>query len=217
MLKKYKFLLADKLQNIAYYLIRAYSRTFRLRVENEKPWLDHLRGGGKIILCCWHQQFFSAVRYFKNYAPYHPALMISQSKDGNIVARIAEKTGWHTVRGSSSKDGGPALKDMISHLSRYGFAGHILDGPRGPAGVVKAGVIRLAQVEGTFVVPIYATADRAWYFKSWDRFMLPKPFARVTLRYGDMLDLASKEGEEAFERQRLRLQEIMLPGLHADV
>lgn len=217
MLKKYKFLLADKLQNISYYLIRAYSRTFRLRVENEKPWLDHLQGGGRILLCCWHQQFFSAVRYFKNYAPYHPALMISRSKDGDVIARIAEKTGWHTVRGSSSKDGGPALKDMIAHLSHYGFAGHILDGPRGPAGVVKAGVIRLAQVEGTFVVPIYASADRAWYFRSWDRFMLPKPFARVTLRYGDMLDLASKTGEEDFERQRLRLQEIMLPGLHTGV
>ena len=51
MLKKYKFILADKLQNIFYYLIRAYSRTFRLRVENEKPWLDHLRGGGRILLC----------------------------------------------------------------------------------------------------------------------------------------------------------------------
>ena len=106
MLKKYKFLLADKLQNIFYYLIRAYSWTFRLRVENEKPWLDYLQSGGKILLCCWHQQFFSAVRYFKNYAPYHPALMISQSKDGDVIARIAEKTGWHTVRGSSSKDGG---------------------------------------------------------------------------------------------------------------
>lgn len=217
MLKKYKFLLADKLQNIFYYLIRAYSWTFRLRVENEKPWLDYLQSGGKILLCCWHQQFFSAVRYFKNYAPYHPALMISQSKDGDVIARIAEKTGWHTVRGSSSKDGGPALKDMIAHLLRHGFAGHILDGPRGPAGVVKAGVIRLAQVKGTFVVPIYAAADRAWYFKSWDRFMLPKPFARVTLRYGEMLDLTSKADEEDFERQRARLQEIMLPGLHTGV
>ena len=80
--------------------------------------------------------------------------------------------------------------------------------------MVKAGVIRLAQVKGIFVIPIYSTADRAWYFKSWDRFMLPKPFARVTLRYGEMLDLTLKAGEEDFERQRARLQEIMLPGLH---
>ena len=214
MFKNNRYFFAEKFQNIFYYLIRAYSWTFRLRVENEKPWLDYLQGGGKILLCVWHQQFFSAVRYFKKYAPYHPGLMISQSKDGDVIARIAEKTGWHTVRGSSSKDGGPALKGMIDHLSQYGFAGHILDGPRGPAGVVKAGVIRLARATGAMVVPIYASADRAWYLKSWDRFMLPKPFARVTLRYGDMLDLGSGTDEEGFELQRARLQEIMLPGLH---
>lgn len=214
MLKKYRYLLADAFQNVFYYLIRAYSRTFRLRIENEKPWIEYLQNGGKILVCAWHQQFFSAVRYFKKYEIYHPALMISQSKDGDVIARIAEKTGWHTVRGSSSKDGGPALKGMIDHLTQYGFAGHILDGPRGPAGVVKAGVIRLARATGALVVPIFVSADRAWYFKSWDRFMLPKPFARVTLSYGKMLDLTSGTSEEDFEVQRSRLQEIMLPGLH---
>ncbi len=215
MLKRYRYLLAQMFQNTFYYVIRAYSWTFRLRVENEKPWLNYLQNGGKILVCAWHQQFFSAVRYFKKYAPLYPGLMISQSKDGDVIARIAEKTGWHTVRGSSSKDGGLALKGMIDHLAQYGFAGHILDGPRGPAGVVKAGVIRLAQVTGVRVVPILISADRAWYFKSWDRFMLPKPFARVTIRYGEMLDLTSGPDEEDFERQRLKLQEIMLPGLHA--
>ncbi len=80
--------------------------------------------------------------------------------------------------------------------------------------MVKAGEIRLAQVKGIFVIPIYATADRAWYFKSWDRFMLPKPFERVNLSYGEMLDLTLKAGEEDFERQRARLLEIMLPCLH---
>ena len=215
MFKKYRYLLAQMFQNTFYYVIRAYSWTFRLSVENEKSWINYLQNGGKILVCAWHQQFFSAVRYFKKYAPFHPGLMISQSKDGDIIARIAEKTGWHTVRGSSSKDGGPALKDMIDHLSQYGFAGHILDGPRGPAGVVKAGVIRLARATGARVVPILVSADRAWYFKSWDRFMLPKPFARVTIRYGEMLDLTAGTGEEDFERQRIMLQEIMLPGLHA--
>jgi len=215
MLKENRYSLAEAFQNTFYYAVRAYSWTFRLRVENEKPWIDYLQQGGKILVCAWHQQFFSAVRYFKKYAPFHPALMISQSKDGDIVARVAEKTGWHTVRGSSSKDGGPALKDMIDHLLQYGFAGHILDGPRGPAGVVKAGVIRLARATGARVVPILVSADRAWYFNSWDHFMLPKPFARVTIKYGEMLDLNAGADEEDFEQQRLRLQVIMLPCLHA--
>lgn len=214
MFKKYRYLLAACIQNFLYYFIRAYSSTFRLRVENEKPWMDYLQNGGRVLLCCWHQQFFSAIRYFKSYAPYHPALMISQSKDGEIIAKIAEKTGWNTVRGSSSRDGGKALREMIVHLKKYGFAGHVVDGPRGPAGVVKAGVVKLAQAAGAFVVPFYLSADRAWYFDSWDRFMLPKPFARVTLRFGEMLDMRSGESEEDFERQRIRLQEIMLPDLH---
>lgn len=166
------------------------------------------------MLCCWHQQFFSAIRHFKNYAVYQPALMISQSKDGDIIARIAEKTGWHTVRGSSSRDGFRALKEMIDYLKENKFAGHVVDGPRGPAGVVKAGVVKLAQASGALVVPFYISADKAWYFNSWDRFLLPKPFSRVTLHFGDMLDLTSGTGEEDFERQRVRLQEIMLPRLH---
>lgn len=214
MLKKNRYLLAGMLQGSLYHLVRIYSWTFRLNVENENTWLEYLQNGGKVLLCCWHQQFFSAIRHYKTYAAYHPALMISQSNDGNIIARIAEKTGWHTVRGSSSRDGSRALKEMIDHLSQSGFGGHILDGPRGPAGVVKAGVVRMARASGALVVPFYTSADRAWYFNSWDRFMLPKPFARVTLRFGEMLDLTSGESEEDFERHRLRIQEIMQPGLH---
>jgi len=214
MLKKYRYLLTDRLQGSFYHLIRIYSRTFRFRVENEKPWLEYLQNGGRVLLCCWHQQFFSAIRHFKTYAAYHPALMISKSKDGDIIARIAEKTGWRTVRGSSSSDGKKALEGMIDHLLHAGFAGHVVDGPRGPAGIVKAGVVRLARTTGAVVVPFYASTDRAWYFNSWDRFMLPKPFACVTLRFGEMLDLTSGVSEDDFERQRIRLQEIMQPGLH---
>jgi lysophospholipid acyltransferase (LPLAT)-like uncharacterized protein len=214
MLKKYRYLLTDILQDVLYYLIRTYSWTFRLRIENENPWMEYLQSGGRVLLCCWHQQFFSAIRHFKTYAPYHPALMISQSKDGDIIARIAEKTGWHTVRGSSSRDGSRALREMIDYLRKSGFAGHVVDGPRGPAGVVKAGAIKLAQASEALIVPFYISADRAWYFNSWDHFMLPKPFTRVTLSFGEMLDLTSGSSEEDFERQRVRLQEIMQPGLH---
>jgi lysophospholipid acyltransferase (LPLAT)-like uncharacterized protein len=213
LLKEYRYWLANRIQGSLYHLIRAYSRTFRLQIENEKPWREYLQNGGTVLLCCWHQQFFAAIRPFKAYATHHPALMISQSHDGDIIAAIAEKTGWHAVRGSSSRDGGRALKEMVEHLKGSGLAAHVVDGPRGPAGVVKAGVVSLARATGALVVPTYATADRAWYFNSWDRFMLPKPFARVHLRFGAMMDLGSGTSGEDFERQRLRLQEIMRSGL----
>lgn len=214
LLKDYRYLLASKASSSLYYLIRTYCSTFRLKVENEKPWLEYLKKGGRVILCCWHQQFFPTINHFKAYAAYHPALMISQSNDGDITARIAEKNGWHAVRGSSSRNGSRALKEMINHLKHFGFVGHVLDGPRGPVGVVKAGVIAIAKATGAVVVPLYTSADRAWYFNSWDRFMLPKPFARVSMRFGEMLDLTCEANKDDLERQRVRLQEIMQPGLH---
>ena len=213
MLKRYRYWLTNRIPSLIYYLVRVYSWTFRLNVENERPWLDHLQDGGRVLLCGWHQQFFSAIGHFKNYASYRPALMISQSKDGDIIAGIAQKSGWHTVRGSSSRNGAGALKEMVGQLQLTGLAAHIVDGPKGPAGIIKAGAVSLARSAGAVVVPIYATSDRAWYFKSWDRFMFPKPFAKVTLRFGDMLDLTTGEGDEAFEDHRVRLQQIMQPGL----
>jgi len=102
---------------------------------------------------------------------------------------------------------------MVERLRLSRLAGHIVDGPKGPAGVVKAGAISLARATGAVIVPMFTSADRAWYFKSWDRFMIPKPFARVTLRFGRMIDLNdSREGED-FEGHRAALEAAMRPGL----
>jgi len=213
MFKKYRYAVSRQAQPILCWLIRLYSWTFRMTVENEKPWLNHLRGGGKVLLCVWHQQFFAAIRYFKSYESFQPSLMISKSQDGDIIARIARKQGWHPVRGSSSRDGGKALKEIIERLSLSRLAGHIVDGPQGPAGIVKAGVISIARATGAVVVPFYTAADRAWYFKSWDRFMLPKPFARVTLRFGEMMRFPADREGSLFESQRQELERTMRPGL----
>ncbi len=196
-----------------YRLIREYSRTFRLQVENERAWIDHVDSGGAVVLCCWHQQFFSAIRHFKNYRQYRPSLMISRSADGEIIAGVAEKTGWDVVRGSSSRGGRDALARMAERLKQRRVAAHIVDGPRGPSGSVKAGVIRLAQLGGAVIAPFSARADRAWYFNSWDRFMIPKPFARVTLRFDGLFPVPSPSSPEEFEEHRLRLEKIMQPGL----
>jgi len=177
--------------------------------------MTHIRKGGKILLCTWHQQFFSAIRHFKEYAPLQPGLMISRSFDGEIIAGIANRTGWYTMRGSSSRGGREALSGMIRKLKETGLAAHIVDGPRGPAGVVKAGAVRLANAAGAAIVPFYTSADRAWYFGSWDRFMLPKPFARVTIRFGDIIPWKAMENEDEFERQTKNLETTMLPSIHS--
>ena len=134
MLKKHRYTLLSKpLHSALYYVIRLYTRTYRMTVENESEWVDHLKAGGTVLLCAWHQQFFSAIRHFQSYAPHRPSLMISKSKDGDIIARVAEKSGWHAVRGSSSRGGGSALKEMVERLRQSRLAGHVVDGPKGPA------------------------------------------------------------------------------------
>lgn len=199
-----------------YHFIRLYSATFRIRIENEQPWMAHLANGGRVVLCTWHQQFFSAIRHFQTYRRFQPSIMISQSADGEIIADVAERSGWHTVRGSSSRGGGTALKEMIQRLNRHGLAGHIVDGPRGPAGIVKAGVIQLARAAGAVIVPFYVSADRAWYFNSWDHFFVPKPFAKVMISFGEMVTASTAEEAGTFESQRLDLEQRMIREFRRD-
>ena len=212
-LRDIKYLLSRIFQFLLYRLIRAYSLTFRLTVENEAPWMDYLKSGGTVLLCTWHQQFFSAIRHFRRYRGYSPALMISRSRDGEVIAGIAQRTGWVPVRGSSSRGGKEALGEMIARVKETRLAGHITDGPRGPIGKVKPGLIRLAHATDAVIVPFFVSAQWAWHFRSWDRFMLPKPFSRVTLHFEDMIRLEPAVTEEHFEQQRLSIEQAMLPWL----
>ncbi len=175
--------------------------------------MDYRRNGGVVLLCTWHQQFFSAIRPFKNYRTFTPSIMISQSRDGEIVAKMALRNGWNPVRGSSSEGGMEALKKMITNLEEKKLACHIVDGPRGPSGIVKAGVIRLASAADAVIVPFSVSAEKAWYFNSWDKFLLPKPFSNVFLRFGEMIKFDRVNDRKSFEKQRKQLEEIMLPAL----
>ena len=208
-----RFLSSEVFISFFYRLILCYSWTFRLKIENDKDWMEYRRNGGVVLLCTWHQQFFSAIRPFKKYKTFNPSIMISQSKDGEIVARMALRNGWDPVRGSSSKGGMGALKKMIANLKENKLAVHIIDGPIGPSGIVKAGAIRLAHAANAVIVPLSVSAEKAWYFNSWDKFLLPKPFSKVFLRFGKMIKFDRVKDRESFEKQRKHLEEIMLPSL----
>jgi lysophospholipid acyltransferase (LPLAT)-like uncharacterized protein len=195
------------------HMVCLYSWTFRLTVQNEEPWRQHLENGGRVILCSWHQQFFSFVRHFRSYRRYCPGLMISQSADGALIAGVARQMGWKTVRGSSSRGGLKAMFGIIEHVREHRLAGHIVDGPRGPIGVIKKGVIHMARETDAMLVPVYAEAPKSWTFRSWDRFFVPKPFSRVCIRFGEMIAPSTTHDEDGFEQQRANLESTMLPGL----
>jgi lysophospholipid acyltransferase (LPLAT)-like uncharacterized protein len=104
---------------------------------------------------------------------------------------------------------------MIKCLRKSGMAAHIVDGPRGPAGKVKSGAIELAQSADAAIIPVYTSADRSWFFNSWDSFFLPKPFARVVITFGDLIKFDSTDTEEKLDDQRKHLEDVMQPRLKA--
>ena len=208
-----RLLTSEPFITFLYRFARTYSWTLRLKVENEKEWMDYLKNGKAVLICAWHQQFFSFIRHFPNYKIFNPSVMISQSKDGEIAAGVVKRAGWHPVRGSSSRGGREALQNMIANLNETKLAGHIVDGPKGPSGRVKAGAIRLAHAANAVIVPCYVSAENGWYFNSWDKFLLPKPFSKVSIRFGKMIKFDKVKDEESFEKQRKQLEEIMLPAL----
>ena len=197
-------------------LVSSYSWTFRLTVQNEQAWRDHLEQGGSVILCSWHQQFFSFVRHFSGYRNYRPGLMISRSADGSLIAGVARRMGWVTVRGSSSRGGLEAMRGMIHHIRQHHLGAHIVDGPKGPIGVVKKGIIHMARETNAVIVPVYATPTEAWSFRSWDRFFIPKPFSRVCIHFGDLFRLPPRDDDAGVENERARLEAAMRPGLYKE-
>jgi len=214
MFKKFRRLATTQMASkIIFWLVCAYCSTFRLKIVNEEPWLKFLERGGRVLICGWHQQFFPAVYYGKKYAKFNPSMMASKSLDGDISSGIARQAGWYAVRGSSSRNGGPALKEMINRLKQYGLAILFPDGPRGPAGVSKPGAISLAQVADAVILPVYVKAENAWHLKSWDKFMVPKPFSRVTIVFCDMIKLPPTKSAVDLENQRKMLDDILQPYL----
>jgi lysophospholipid acyltransferase (LPLAT)-like uncharacterized protein len=110
--------------------------------------------------------------------------MISRHSDGEMVSRLVEKLGYGTIRGSSTRGGTAATLEMLEAIRDGKTAAMICDGPRGPIYKMKPGAPYLTLQSGATVITAVASANRAWTFRSWDRFQVPKPFARVYLLWG---------------------------------
>jgi len=148
--------------------------------ENEKKAID--MSGDKVIYASWHQRLFYHVHRLRR---RRVTVMISQSRDGEYIARLVNWLGLKDVRGSSTRGGVDALKDLVRRMREGANGGMIPDGPTGPPREAKIGTIILGRMTGAPIIPISWGADRCWVFNSWDRFMIPKPFARISYCYGE--------------------------------
>ena len=192
-----RWLTSDPALRFGVAVLRAHARSLRIRVDGEDALRAHLAGGGRIVLSSWHQRFYGGICYF---ARFRPVIMISQSRDGEVISRLVELLGWKAARGSTSRGGRDALAAMVEELGHRQVAGHIVDGPRGPACRIKPGIAVLAQRTGAHIVPVYVGYARAWEARSWDRFQIPRPFSSVLLRFGLPLAVPPELAGEGLEQ-----------------
>ena len=195
------------------FLVKLLSATYRVRIVDPENEAKILNRNKRLVYASWHQRFFPGITFFSSRKPI--AIIISKSRDGEMAARAVNILGWHSVRGSSSKGGKGALEEVKALGSTNHKIGHIVDGPQGPFGVIKPGLIRIAQYAGLPIVPTITSGENRWEFNSWDRFLVPKPFSRVIIRFGEAVHVPGEMDENEFESVRLKV-EARLKELYED-
>lgn len=162
------------------WLLRLLGATWRVRVFGRQALLARGANDPRVVYTLWHGQMLPVV-----WAHRQPtSVMVSEHRDGEIIARILGRLGFGTVRGSSSRGGARVLLEAIQVLKQGADLAITPDGPRGPRHAYAPGALLAAFRAGADVIPIVASVDRKWQLKSWDRFEIPKPFARITVVYG---------------------------------
>ena len=158
----------------------------------------------KIIAACWHSRILLVSYLYKG---WNAAILVSRSKDGEIIARILEKQGHEAIRGSSTRGGLRALSRLIKGLKENKRPAVIIpDGPQGPRFIVQPGVIALAKKTGSPILPISYSAKKIKVFNSWDRFILPFPFTTCRIVYGNPVYVPQKADRETEAKCRIQLE-----------
>lgn len=163
--------------------------------------------GKSLLYAGWHSRVIFGVYFYRN-TPF--VGMASTSDDGEIAAQGAKRFGWKVVRGSSTRRGGQALREMVAMINKGYRGGLVVDAPKGPAHVSKLGIIYLARLSGNPLLPTSWSADRYWRLGSWDRTIIPKPFSRVVFLFSDyLIQVPSDAGREECEKHRQELDSVL--------
>jgi lysophospholipid acyltransferase (LPLAT)-like uncharacterized protein len=179
-------------------------RTWRFRVLNGEAVRALRREKRPFIFALWHGHLLPLLWFHRGEGV---KVLISEHRDGELVARAAESLGYGLIRGSTTQGANRALISLVRELQ----SGHEIavtpDGPRGPTETFAPGALVAAQRSDSHILPVAISADRAWRLRSWDRFMIPKPFAKITVAYGPaskvVADTARAAAEEAPRFERL--------------
>ncbi len=180
----------------------ARTRRFEIVAEEGATPLPGGEGAGAEIFCFWHQCVLPCTFYYRR---THATIIVSQSFDGELITRTLELFGFHTTRGSSSAGGREGLLGLKQVIESGGPAIFTADGPRGPIYRTKPGPIRLAHLTGARIGAFHLEPERAWTMRSWDRFLVPKPFTRIAVSWARWTYVPADLPESQFEEKREEL------------
>lgn len=201
-------------------IIKVLSFTYRIRITgNVESMKGLLTREDPVIMACWHNRMFYFATYLYRYLlrrGFKLAMLSSNSKDGEIGATIGRKAGAHVARGSSAradgtdKQGAAGLRTLYRAVAKKKHSIILLpDGSQGPVYKARAGAVVLAQLTGAPVLPLSCWASRYWRAPTWDRMIIPKPFARIEIRVGEEFCVERKQTDESMESHRLHLEEVL--------
>ena len=176
------------------WLIRSLAWTWRYRIRDDDD-VRRLRASNRpMIFALWHGQMLPLLYRHRGEGV---TVLISEHGDGEIIARIATHFGFRTIRGSTSRGAARALLELVREIQSGNELAITPDGPRGPAKSFAPGTVIIAQRSGAPIVPAVVHVPFSWRLGSWDRFIIPKPFARITVAYGDAIEIDSANAREA--------------------
>lgn len=183
-------------------IIRLLGATWRVEVVDHPEFTAARARGEACVYAFWHCLLLVLTHHHRREGI---AVLVSRHRDGELIARIIERLGYVTARGSSTRGGEAGVRGLLRGARQGRCLGITPDGPRGPAERVKEGLVFVAAHSGLPVVPIAVGMGSGWRMRSWDRFRVPRPFARIRIMHGAPIRVAVAEGE-TLEAQRQLLE-----------
>ncbi len=174
---------------LAAWFIRVLRATVRLRHHGDERLRQWERGEQRFILAFWHRHLLLMPYAYRG---HRISVLVSQSGDGELIARTVARLGIDSSRGSSSRGGIAGMRSLLRKAADGWDIAFTPDGPKGPAGEVQPGVLLAAAATGLPIVPVGVAASRAKRLRSWDRFLVPLPLATVHFVYGEPLTVARR-------------------------
>jgi len=189
------------------WLVRALAATWR--VQQRGPGLALLRSDRPWLVAMWHGGML-ALMPLRDHRGRHIGVLVSPSDDGSLALQALARFDYRVVRGSLSRRGAQALRSMQQWLHGGGQLVLTPDGPRGPRHTMNSGVAWLARDCGAPILPVSIAVDRCWRLRSWDRFMIPKPFARLVIDYLEPVSVPATTGDDQLEAIGVEVRAAML-------